>query len=120
MCSFRRKPAWSEPMAMRKWCSPLRRPDQSTFGGVEETLPSPIPRVTPWLLQQADTMCPRRLWRDHEGSPRSHDPVHRSRMREPFVARLREIHAQMRAPMPGDFDGSGSSWGTALEPEEQA
>jgi hypothetical protein len=83
---------------------------------VEET----VPRVTPWLLQQADTMCPRRLWRDHEGSPRSHDPVHRSRMREPFVARLREIHAEMRAPVAADFAGLGASWGTGLEPEEQA
>ena len=65
-------------------------------------------------------MCPRRLQRTHEGSPASHDPVHRSRMREPFVARLREIHAEMHAPLAGDFDGIGSAWGEGLEPEEQA
>ena len=99
---------------MRKWCSPLRRPGQSTFGVVEETVP--IPRVTPWLLQQADSMCPRRLQRTFDGSSASHDPVHRSRMREPFVARLREIHAERRAPVDADFDGLGTAWATRLKP----
>ena len=65
-------------------------------------------------------MCPRRLQRTHESSPASHDPVHRSRMREPFVARLREIHAERRAPVSADFDGLGTTWAAGLEPEELA
>jgi hypothetical protein len=73
------------------------------------------PKVTPWLLQRADDLCPRRLRRTFEGAPPSHDPVHRSRLREPFLARLREIHAELGAPVDGDFAGLGAE----LEPEEQ-
>jgi hypothetical protein len=75
-----------------------------------------LPKVTPYLLQRADSMCPRRLSRAYEGAPSSHDPVHRSRMRDPFVNRVREIHAEMRAPRAGDFAGIGAD----LDPEEQA
>ena len=39
------------------------------------------------MLQRADSMCGRRLAREFEGGVRSHDPVHRSRMRDAFLAR---------------------------------
>jgi hypothetical protein len=60
-------------------------------------------------------MCARRLAREVEGGTRSDDPVNRARLREAFLFAAREAHAEMRAPVPSDFDGIGAG----LEPEEQ-
>jgi len=78
------------------------------------------PRVTPFLLQRAETMCGRRLARAFEGGERSHDPVHRSRLRDAFLAAARDAHAELRAPTAADFDGMGAALEPALLPEEQA
>jgi PD-(D/E)XK nuclease superfamily len=83
-------------------------------GAVAE--PQVLPKVTPYLLQRAESMCARRLAREYEAGARSHEPVHRSRMREVLVARLRDLHAELRAPEAADFTGLGAE----LEPEEQA
>jgi hypothetical protein len=74
------------------------------------------PRVTPFLLQRADTMCGRRLARAFEGGERSHDPVHRSRLRDAFLAAARDAHAELRAPTAADFDGVGAALEPALLP----
>ena len=78
------------------------------------------PRVTPFLLQRADTMCGRRLARAFEGGERSHDPVHRSRLRDAFLAAARDAHAELRVPTAADFDGMGAALRPELLPEEQA
>jgi hypothetical protein len=75
-----------------------------------------LPRVTPYLLRRADSLCGRRLARTFEGAESSHDPVHRSRLRDAFVAAARDAHAELRAPTPSQFAGLGAD----LEPEEQA
>jgi PD-(D/E)XK nuclease superfamily len=78
--------------------------------------PQPLPKVTPYLLRRADSMCARRLAREFEGGERSSDPVNRSRMRDAFLGAARDAHAEVRAPVASDFEGIGSE----LEPEEQA
>ena len=80
------------------------------------TEPQPLPKVTPYLLQRAESMCARRLAREYDGEARSHEPVHRARMREAFVTRVREIHADLRVPRRADFADLGAD----LEPEERA
>jgi PD-(D/E)XK nuclease superfamily len=104
------------------------------------TEPQALPKVTPYLLRRADSMCARRLAREYDGGERSHDPVHRSRMRDAFLAAARDAHATLRPPVPADFTrfsahgagspahgagspahGAGSpAHGAGLEPEEQA
>ncbi|HXY92851.1 MAG TPA: PD-(D/E)XK nuclease family protein [Acidimicrobiia bacterium] len=56
-------------------------------------------KVTPYLLRRADTMCARRLAKAVEGDERSKDPVNRSRVRDAFLAVVREAHAELRAPV---------------------
>ena len=56
--------------------------------------------MTPFLLQRADTMCGRRLARRLRGRRRSHDPVHRSRLRDAFLAAARDAHAELPRPPP--------------------
>jgi hypothetical protein len=75
-----------------------------------------LPKVTPYLLRRADSMCARRLAREFEGGERSSDPVNRSRMRDAFLAAARDAHADFRAPTADDFAGIGAD----LEPEERA
>jgi hypothetical protein len=75
-----------------------------------------LPRVTPYLLRRADSMCPRRLARTFGGAESSHDPVHRSRLRDAFLAAARDAHAAPRRPRRTDFAGAGP----ALEAEERA
>ena len=60
-------------------------------------------------------MCGRRLAHEYEGGARSHDPVHRSRMRDAFLAAVRDVHAELAAPALDEFDGLGAD----LEPEER-
>ena len=74
-----------------------------------------LPKVTPYLLRRADTMCARRLAEEVDGGTRSDDPVNRARLREVFLEAVRNIHTEMRAPVISDFSGIGH----ALEPEEQ-
>src|SRR6266550_7250570 len=85
---------------------------------MEET--KAAPRVTPFLLQRADTMCARRLARAFEGGERSHDPVHRSRLRDAFLTSARDAHAAMRAPTPADFAAVGTTLTPDALPEELA
>ncbi|MEX1006780.1 MAG: PD-(D/E)XK nuclease family protein [Acidimicrobiia bacterium] len=74
-----------------------------------------LPKVTPYLLRRADSMCARRLARSVEGGERSSDPVNRSRMRDAFLAAARQAHAELRAPNASHFEGIGAD----LEPEER-
>jgi hypothetical protein len=74
-----------------------------------------LPKVTPYLLRTADVMCARRLAREFEGSDRSHDPVHRSRLRDAFLAAARDAHAGAARPVLARFDGIGAE----LEAEER-
>jgi hypothetical protein len=75
-----------------------------------------LPKVTPYLLRRADSMCARRLAEEVEGGTRSDDPVNRARLREVFLEAVRNIHAEMRAPETRHFAGIGHD----LWPEEQA
>jgi hypothetical protein len=74
-----------------------------------------LPKVTPYLLRQADSMCARRLAKEVEGGDRSHDPMHRARLRDAFLGAVREAHAECRAPEARYFEGIGAP----LEPEER-
>jgi len=74
-----------------------------------------LPRVTPYLLRRADDMCARRLCNEYEGGAQSHDPVHRARMRDAFLAAVRDVHAELTTPALAMFDGIGAD----LEPEER-
>ena len=81
-----------------------------------------LPKVTPYLLRRAESMCARRLNREFEGArERSSDPVTRSRLRDAFLAAARNAHAELRVPTASHFVdvGVGLS-GTGLTPEEQA
>jgi PD-(D/E)XK nuclease superfamily len=80
----------------------------------------PLPRVTPYLLRRADAMCARRLSRAFEGGERSHDPVHRSRLRDAFLAAVRDVHAELAVPTAADFADVGDRLDPAVLPEERA
>jgi len=67
-----------------------------------------LPKVTPYLLRRADTMCARRLANEYEGGPQSHDPVHRARLRDAFLAAARDVHASLAAPTASVFGDIGS------------
>jgi hypothetical protein len=73
------------------------------------------PKVTPFLLRRAESMCGRRLARSVLGGDRSSDPVNRSRVRDAFLAAARDAHAELRKPVPEHFAGIGAD----LVPEEQ-
>jgi hypothetical protein len=76
--------------------------------------PDQLQRVTPSLLRSAGKVCPRRLARELDSDSRSSSPVHRARLREPFLEAARTAHAELRPP--------GLEWfapPTHLEPEEQ-
>jgi hypothetical protein len=74
-----------------------------------------LPRISPFLLRRADDLCARRLAREMDGPRGSHDPLHRARLRDAFLARARDLHATVHAPTAGDFVGAGDD----LEAEEQ-
>jgi hypothetical protein len=80
----------------------------------------PVPRVTPYLLRRADSMCARRLARAFEGGDRSHDPVHRSRLRDAFLAAARDVHAELAVPSAAAFADVGGLLDPAVLPEERA
>jgi hypothetical protein len=88
------------------------------FGRLTEI--QPLPKVTPSLLHRADTMCARRLAREYEGGHRSHDPFHRGRLRDAFLAAAREVHAELRVPTAHDFADLGSTLFPESLPEERA
>jgi hypothetical protein len=77
---------------------------------------APLPKLTPYLVLRAETMCRRRLAGEVEGGTRADDPVNRSRMRDTFLTRAADVHAELRAPVTADFDGIGAD----REPEERA
>lgn len=78
-----------------------------------------LPKVTPYLLRHADTMCARRLAHEYDGREASHDPVHRSRVRDAFLAAARDAHAELSRPTAAQFDGLGGDPHDGLEAEEQ-
>ena len=80
----------------------------------------PAPRVTPYLLRQADSLCARRLARTYEGGERSHDPVHRSRLRDAFLAAVRDVHAELAVPTAAEFTDVGRHLDPPVVPEERA
>lgn len=65
-------------------------------------------------------MCARRLARSFEGGERSHDPMHRSRLRDAFLAAARDIHAELAAPVAADFADVGATLDPPVLPEERA
>ena len=69
----------------------------------------PPPKVTPWLLRAADTMCPRRLHAEFVGNPGTTDPVNRARLRDGLLDAVRTWHAS----------GTWPPIPTFLEQEEQ-
>jgi len=79
-----------------------------------------LPKVTPYLLRRADAMCARRLARAFEGGERSHDPVHRSRLRDAFLTAARDAHAELCAATAVDFADIGTTLVPAVLPEERA
>jgi hypothetical protein len=60
--------------------------------------PSEFPKVTPYLLDTAGTMCPRRLRREYEGHNGGSDSFARFRVRERFIDKARAAHAVLRTP----------------------
>lgn len=74
-----------------------------------------LPKVTPYLLDRADTMCPRRLrcaYQDHKGTDA---PFLRWRIRDPLVEDARAAHHDLGPPNPAAFTDRES-----LVPEERA
>src|ERR1051325_10635672 len=65
-------------------------------------------------------MCARRLSRMYEGGERSHDPVHRSRLRDAFLAAARDAHAELAAPTAASFADMCGLLDPAVLPEERA
>jgi hypothetical protein len=82
--------------------------------------PEPLPKVNPTLLRSADSMCARRLARSFEGGEQSHDPVHRSRLRDAFLATVRDVHVETAVPVAADFVDVGGRLDPAVLPEERA
>jgi PD-(D/E)XK nuclease superfamily len=74
-----------------------------------------LPKVTPYLLRRADSMCARRLAAEFEGWPSPPDPVSRSRLREAFLNAARNAHATLGPPDLSAFKAPSN-----LEPEEKA
>ena len=74
-----------------------------------------LPKVTPYLLRRAASMCPRRLALEFEGQSGSGDPVNRARLREAFLNAARTAHAAL-----GPLDLAAFRTPAPLEPEEQA
>jgi len=65
-------------------------------------------------------MCARRLARAFEGGERSHDPMHRSRLRDAFLAAARDLHAELAVPTPRAFVDIGGRLDPEVLPEERA
>ncbi len=65
-------------------------------------------------------MCGRRLAKTFTGSEKSHDPVHRSRLRDAFLATARDIHAELAVPQEQHFANVGNLLDPAVLPEERA
>jgi PD-(D/E)XK nuclease superfamily len=58
------------------------------------------PKVTPFLLRAADTMCPRRLASEHSGEPGTADPMNRARVRNVLLDAIRTWHETGSWPEP--------------------
>lgn len=68
-----------------------------------EPQPDGPPRVTPYLLREADTMCPRRLARELERAPGTADPMNRARLRNALLDGIRTWHATGNWPPPPEL-----------------
>ncbi len=61
-----------------------------------------VPKVTPYLLRTADTMCARRLALEHAAEPGTVDPVNRARVRNALLDAVRVWHERGAwVPQPG-------------------
>ena len=65
-------------------------------------------------------MCALRLARSFEAFRQSHDPFHRSRLRDAFLGVVRDVHAEMAEPAASDFAGIGAMLEPEVLPEERA
>lgn len=74
-----------------------------------------LPRITPFLVERAATMCARRLRRHYQGLKGNDGPMLRGRVRDRFVDCARAAHAEMGPPNPASFPDP-----LDLVPEEQA
>ena len=79
---------------------------------VDET--EDLPRVTAGLLRAADTMCARRLHREHQGTRGNRRADTRFRVANQFVDDARLSHVDLAPPSPGHFHPA-----TDLLPEQQ-
>lgn len=61
---------------------------------------SDLPRITPYVLRRAETMCPLRLRHDVAGRRGMLGPFLRWRGRDPFLAAARAAHADLAPPPP--------------------
>ncbi len=68
-----------------------------------EPQPDGPPRVTPYLLREADRMCPRRLALELERAPGTADPMNRARLRDALLDAIRTWHATGMWPPPPDL-----------------
>lgn len=75
----------------------------------------PLPRVTPFLVERAETMCARRLRRHFQGLEGDQGTMLRGRIRDVLVEDARAAHREMGPPNPAAF-----SIRRELLPEEQA
>ena len=71
--------------------------------------PAPLPKITPWLAREADTLCARRLRAEYTNELGTDDPVNRGRVRDAFIDAVRTwSESGARPPSPAQ-----------LEPEER-
>ena len=75
----------------------------------------PRPKVTPYLVERAGELCPRRLRLDFQGQKGDQGAFTRGRVRDPLVEDARAAQAEMGPPNPASFRVR-----TELLPEEQA
>lgn len=66
----------------------------------------PLPRVTPALLRAAETMCARRLEREHHGARGNRRGTQRFRVANQIELNVRHNHLEVRAPNISYFAGS--------------
>jgi len=65
-------------------------PDGAVAAPNEEA--DPRPKVTPWILTNADSLCTRRLHGEYTGAPRTRDPFTRGRIRTAVIDAIRTFH----------------------------
>lgn len=79
------------------------------------TRPEHLPRINPFLVDRAETMCARRLRRHYQGLKGNDGPMLRGRVRDRLVDAARAAHATMGPPNRASFAAPPD-----LVPEERA